>query len=682
MIDNKTQRLSLPLPNVDNYLEDDVVRLSEALEILDAKVATVGDDGKITLDQLPAIAITDTFPVNNADEMLALNAQKGDVAIVTSDSGRQSYILMEEPASTLSNWKLLNDNQQNEKNLREQWRRSLAEAGLTLVGGSFEEGATANSKTDAVWHIAAGQCYTWDGAFHKSVAPGSTPATTGGIYSESNPEGLWAVVSGVNYVKVPTAHLLYIDYGIYPTPGVDNSAKITEFANSLDLTLSRGVTFESDQITPAGRFVLDGSGATLENLSKTKPLFFDNALKVSNDTFKLTNVTLNLNKNNVISGNLAGGGVWLGGENAVGSMLKWKTVVIEDVDCVNAFRTCLNLISINNVLVRNYSLTEGGVAGSGFFSYGGSTENCRKVIMENIVVKDTYGFGWHLYRCDSVDACNVEFKNLHKDGYAIGFTLTESKKVHIRNHVAQTDGDALEINACQDVIIENFDVSGGNRGLLIGDNGTGINNNRITLRNGVVTGGGNYSAAINYCHNLLAESVKFNGPISVITSQINRSSNFKFINCEIGQSISKSLVGRQFIHECTRFLDCVYSQGNNTFEMTGTGSVSLAQDEYIVIPVNPLLDSGAVFYVEVCSGYTAAGASQMGWRRYKCVHAGVNDASLNNILITLEDEAAGYTAARKLTLEVVDGEMRATNKGSLTIDGSFWLHGVRINKAL
>lgn len=181
IVDKKTPRLSLPLPNVDNYLEDDVARLSDALTILDQKVATVGDDGKVTLEQLPAVAITDTFPVNSADEMLALNAQKGDVAIVTSDSGRQSYILMAEPASTLSNWKLLNDNQQNEKNLREQWRRSLAEAGLTLVDGSFEEGATVNNKTDAVWYIAGGQCYTWASTFPRDIPAKSTPATSGGI---------------------------------------------------------------------------------------------------------------------------------------------------------------------------------------------------------------------------------------------------------------------------------------------------------------------------------------------------------------------------------------------------------------------------------------------------------------------------------------------------------------------
>lgn len=68
-----------------------------------------------------------------------------------------------------------------EQNSREQWRRSLAEAGLTLVSGSFEEGATVNNKTDAVWYIAGGQCYTWGSTFPRDVPAKSTPASTGGV---------------------------------------------------------------------------------------------------------------------------------------------------------------------------------------------------------------------------------------------------------------------------------------------------------------------------------------------------------------------------------------------------------------------------------------------------------------------------------------------------------------------
>ncbi|WLW41413.1 hypothetical protein LJIJOHLM_00121 [Escherichia phage KKP 3954] len=72
----------------------------------------------------------------------------------------------------------LNNNLLND---REQWRRSLAEAGLTLVDGSFEEGATVSTSTDAVWYIAGGQCYTWDSDLPKIVPTGSTPDSTGEV---------------------------------------------------------------------------------------------------------------------------------------------------------------------------------------------------------------------------------------------------------------------------------------------------------------------------------------------------------------------------------------------------------------------------------------------------------------------------------------------------------------------
>lgn len=68
-----------------------------------------------------------------------------------------------------------------EQNSREQWRRALAEIGLNLVNGSFEEGATATTALDAVWHIAGGQCYTWGGTLPKTVPAGSTPETAGGV---------------------------------------------------------------------------------------------------------------------------------------------------------------------------------------------------------------------------------------------------------------------------------------------------------------------------------------------------------------------------------------------------------------------------------------------------------------------------------------------------------------------
>jgi hypothetical protein len=61
--------------------------------------------GKVPLAQLPAISISDTFPVASQAAMLALTAERGDVAI-RSDIN-QSFILAAEPAATLGNWKQL-----------------------------------------------------------------------------------------------------------------------------------------------------------------------------------------------------------------------------------------------------------------------------------------------------------------------------------------------------------------------------------------------------------------------------------------------------------------------------------------------------------------------------------------------------------------------------------------------
>lgn len=66
---------------------------------------TLGADGKIPSDVLPPIAITDTFVVTSQAEMLALTAERGDLAIRTDGSG--SFILRAEPASNLANWQQL-----------------------------------------------------------------------------------------------------------------------------------------------------------------------------------------------------------------------------------------------------------------------------------------------------------------------------------------------------------------------------------------------------------------------------------------------------------------------------------------------------------------------------------------------------------------------------------------------
>ncbi len=67
--------------------------------------ASLDVDGKLSLAQVPAVAITDTVVVGSEAEMLALTAQVGDVAIRTDL--RTTFILAIGGAGTLGHWREL-----------------------------------------------------------------------------------------------------------------------------------------------------------------------------------------------------------------------------------------------------------------------------------------------------------------------------------------------------------------------------------------------------------------------------------------------------------------------------------------------------------------------------------------------------------------------------------------------
>lgn len=68
-------------------------------------VATLDGGGLVPVTQLPALAITDTFVVSSQAAMLALNAQRGDVAIRTDLT--KNFILSTDSPGTLADWKEL-----------------------------------------------------------------------------------------------------------------------------------------------------------------------------------------------------------------------------------------------------------------------------------------------------------------------------------------------------------------------------------------------------------------------------------------------------------------------------------------------------------------------------------------------------------------------------------------------
>lgn len=77
-----------------------VQAMTDLLRMMGVDLATL-TNGKLTPDQIPGIAITDRFVRNSEVEMLALDAQTGDICIRTDEN--KTYILSGD-ASTLSNW--------------------------------------------------------------------------------------------------------------------------------------------------------------------------------------------------------------------------------------------------------------------------------------------------------------------------------------------------------------------------------------------------------------------------------------------------------------------------------------------------------------------------------------------------------------------------------------------------
>lgn len=107
---NKTITAPLGIVKADvglsdvNNTADTAKPISSATQTaLDAKADLVS--GKIPTSQIPALSIIDTYVVASQSAMLALTAQKGDVAVRSDES--KTYILQGTVASTLSNWVLL-----------------------------------------------------------------------------------------------------------------------------------------------------------------------------------------------------------------------------------------------------------------------------------------------------------------------------------------------------------------------------------------------------------------------------------------------------------------------------------------------------------------------------------------------------------------------------------------------
>jgi hypothetical protein len=142
-----------------------------AASYTDTVAATKADlvGGLVPTGQIPALAITDTFTVASQAAMLALSAQKGDVA-VRSDTNR-TYILSGSDPTQLANWTLMPVPTDLVLSVNGQ-------AGVVVLGyadvGADASGAAAAAKTAAQGYtdtVAAGKVGTGDARLSDARTP-------------------------------------------------------------------------------------------------------------------------------------------------------------------------------------------------------------------------------------------------------------------------------------------------------------------------------------------------------------------------------------------------------------------------------------------------------------------------------------------------------------------------------
>ena len=103
IITSATQLTAADIPSLTlSKISDAGTAASKNTGTAAGNVPVLGSDGKLDESLLPAIAITETFVVDSQAAMLALSAQRGDVAVRTDEN--KSYILNADNPTVLANW--------------------------------------------------------------------------------------------------------------------------------------------------------------------------------------------------------------------------------------------------------------------------------------------------------------------------------------------------------------------------------------------------------------------------------------------------------------------------------------------------------------------------------------------------------------------------------------------------
>lgn len=208
------------------------------------------------LTQASSAVETATNQAQTASEAAALATQSSSSALNSSTIAQNAAENAEEAASDAV--------AEVSGNIRTLWQRALAEAGLNLVSGSFEDGAMLSGSSDVIWYESGSQVYKWAGTFPKTVAANSDPYTTGGISSSA-----WVDTS-----SLLLRNELYNNVLKFVTPemvGTGVNAIITAAENAISLGLpliTSQKTYQiNQQFKPSAGFVWYSNNSELSQLN-------------------------------------------------------------------------------------------------------------------------------------------------------------------------------------------------------------------------------------------------------------------------------------------------------------------------------------------------------------------------------------------------------------------------------
>lgn len=169
-------------------------------------------------------------------------------------------------------------------NTKEQWRRSLAEAGLTLVDGSFDQGGTVATATDVLLFEAEGKAYSYAGTLPHTVDEGSSPSSEPGMWIDRSFDALRVQLLNSVMVLRGSRFALRDFYSARDFAGVVGD-KVADDTVALQAAI--------DSLPSGAAFGFFGGGFSFDKLVLSKPITLVGDAELLHNGFRIksSNVT-------------------------------------------------------------------------------------------------------------------------------------------------------------------------------------------------------------------------------------------------------------------------------------------------------------------------------------------------------------------------------------------------------